>query len=31
MKLLLRFEFYTPEELTEILRHRSRALRLDGR
>jgi holliday junction DNA helicase RuvB len=26
MKLLLRFEFYTPEELTEILRHRSRAL-----
>ena len=26
MKLLLRFEFYTPEELTDILRHRSRAL-----
>jgi Holliday junction DNA helicase RuvB len=27
MKLLLRFDFYTPEELTDILRHRSRALR----
>src|SRR5205085_12518527 len=26
MKLLLRFDFYTPEELTEILRYRSRAL-----
>jgi len=26
MKLLLRFDFYTAEELTEILRHRSRAL-----
>ena len=26
MKLLLRFDFYTPQELTEILRHRSRAL-----
>ena len=26
MKLLLRFGFYTPEELTELLRHRSRAL-----
>jgi Holliday junction DNA helicase RuvB len=26
MKLLLRFDFYTPGELTEILRHRSRAL-----
>jgi holliday junction DNA helicase RuvB len=26
IKLLLRFEFYTPEELTDILRHRSRAL-----
>jgi Holliday junction DNA helicase RuvB len=26
MKLVLRFQFYTEEELTEILRHRSRAL-----
>jgi holliday junction DNA helicase RuvB len=26
MKLLLRFEFYSPDELTEIVRHRSRAL-----
>ena len=33
MKLLLRFDFCTPEELTEILRHRSRALcwKLDER
>ena len=33
MKLLLRFDFYAPEELTEILRHRSRALgwKLDER
>jgi Holliday junction DNA helicase RuvB len=27
MKLVLRFEFYTVDELTDVLRHRSRALR----
>lgn len=26
MKLLLRFEFYSPDDLTEIVKHRSRAL-----